>query len=108
VTEPDLATLFERAREVQARIAEVQRELSMRRIEGQSGGGMVTAVVSGALRVLEVRIEPALLAAGDREMLQDLVAAAVNVALENAQRVVQEELQRVAGGSLPLPVGTRP
>ena len=107
MTEPDLATLFARAREVQARIAEVQRELAMRRLEGQAGGGMVTAVVSGALRVLEVRIEPALLAGGDREMLQDLVAAAVNAALESAQRLVQEELQRAAGGPLPAPPGTR-
>jgi hypothetical protein len=55
---------------------------------------MVTVVASGDLRILEVRIEPSLLAGGDREMIQDLTVAAVNAALASAQRLVQEELQR--------------
>ena len=68
---------------------------------------MVTAVVTGALRVHEVRIEPALLERGDRDMLQDLVAAALNAALANAQSQVQEELQRAAAGmAIPMPPGT--
>jgi DNA-binding YbaB/EbfC family protein len=95
-----------KAKEVQARIAEVQRDLARRRVEGSAGGGMVTAVVSGELRVLEIRVEPALLESGDREMLQDLTAAAVNAALANAQRMVQEEMQRASAGlSLNLPFG---
>ena len=64
---------------------------------------MVTAVATGALRILEVRIEPSLLASGDQPMLQDLVAAAVNAALANAQRMIQEEMQRASAG-LQLPV----
>jgi DNA-binding YbaB/EbfC family protein len=94
VSQPDLAKLLDRAKQMQARLAEVQQQLAQRRIEGSAGGGMVTAVASGDLRVLEIRIEPSLLASGDREMIQDLTAAAVNAALANAQRVVQEELQR--------------
>ena len=58
---------------------------------------MVTAVVSGELRVTEVRIEPSLLATGDREMLQDLVAAAVNAAMARAQQMLQEEMGKIAG-----------
>lgn len=92
----DLGQLMARAREVQSRLAEVQRELALRRVEGSAGGGMVTAVATGELRVLEVRIEPSLLESGDREMLQDLTAAAVNAALANAQQMVQEELQRAS------------
>jgi hypothetical protein len=72
----------------------VQQQLAARRIEGAAGGGMVTVVVTGDLRVLEIRIEPSLFVSGDRQMIQDLTAAAVNAALANAQRVVQEELQR--------------
>ncbi len=57
----------------------------------------MTAVASGDLRIRSVSIDPQLLEGGDRDMLGDLVAAAVNAALANAQRMVQEEMQRVAG-----------
>jgi hypothetical protein len=99
----DLGQLMQKAREAQSRLAEVQRDLARRTVEGAAGGGMVVAVATGALRILEVRIEPSLLASGDREMLQDLCAAAVNAALTNAQRMVQEELQRASAG-LGLPI----
>lgn len=94
MSQPDLAALLAKAKQMQKRLAEVQRELAQRRIEGAAGGGMVTVVATGDLRILEVRIEPSLLASGDRVMLQDLTAAAVNAALAGAQRMVQEELQR--------------
>ncbi len=101
---PDLTELMARAKEVQERLAEVQRDLARRRVEGSAGGGMVTAVASGALRILEVRIEPSLLESGDRGMLQDLVAAAVNAALANAQQLIQQEMQRASAGlTLQLP-----
>jgi DNA-binding YbaB/EbfC family protein len=91
-----------KAREVQSRLAEVQRDLARRRVEGSAGGGMVTAIATGELRILEVRIEPSLLESGDREMIQDLAAAAVNAALASAQQMVQQELQRASAGfSLP-------
>jgi DNA-binding YbaB/EbfC family protein len=95
---PDLSELMAKAQEVQARLAEVQRELGRRRVEGTAGGGMVTAVASGELRILELRIEPSLLESGDRQMLEDLTAAAVNAALANAQRMIQEEMQRASSG----------
>jgi len=94
VSEPDLSVLLAKAKQMQARLAEVQRDLAQRRVEGSAGGGMVTVVATGDLRILEIRIEPSLVASGDREMLQDLTAAAVNAALANAQRMLQEELQR--------------
>ncbi|MDJ0852276.1 MAG: YbaB/EbfC family nucleoid-associated protein [Myxococcota bacterium] len=98
----DLGRLMERAREMQTQLAALQRELAMRRFEAAAGGGMVTAVVTGALRVLEIRIEPSLVEAGDLQMIQDLTAAAVNAALQQAQTSVQEELQR-AGASMGVP-----
>jgi len=107
VNPEDLGKLVEQAQEMQSRLADLQRELATRRYEGAAGGGMVTAVVTGALRVHEVRIEPALLERGDRDMLQDLVAAALNAALANAQSQVQEELQRASAGmAIPMPPGT--
>jgi len=89
--------VLEQAQRVQSRLAEMQRELAARRYEASSGGGMVTATVSGQLRVLSVRIEPSLFESGDRGMVEDLTAAAVNAALEKAQRGVQDELQRLQG-----------
>ena len=85
----DLSRLLEKAREAQTRLQELQRELARRKVEGSSGGGMVTAVASGELRILEIRIEPGLLQSGDVAMIQDLTAAAVNAALGNAQRMIQ-------------------
>jgi DNA-binding YbaB/EbfC family protein len=102
----DLAQLFAKAQEAQTKLVELQQKLAARRIEGSSGGGMVRVEVSGALRVLSIQIEPALLASGDREMLQDLTAGAVNAAIANAQRLVQEEMQKASAGlGLPLAGG---
>ncbi len=94
---PDLSAILANAQKMQARLAEVQRELVRRTVEASSGGGMVTVVATGELRILEVRVEPTLLESGDRAMLQDLIASGVNAALQKAQRMVQEELQRIAG-----------
>jgi hypothetical protein len=95
---PDIARLLAQAQQFQGKLAAAQRELATRRFESSAGGGMVTAVVSGELRVLEVRIEPGLFAGGDREMIEDLCAAATNAALAKAQQGEKEEMQRVAGG----------
>jgi hypothetical protein len=103
----DLATLVRRAHEVQAKMAALQRDLARRRFEAEAGAGLVRAVASGELRILEIVIEPKLLEAGDRAMLQDLVASAANAALALAQRSVQEELQRAAA-SMQIPIGLAP
>ncbi len=104
MTGPDLEGLMARAREMQERLARVQQELATRRVEGSAGGGMVTAVATGELRIVQIEIEPSLLEGGDRAMIQDLAASAVNAALTNAQKMIQQELQQVSGGlSFPLP-----
>jgi len=105
----DLAQLFAKAQEAQAKLTELQHKLAARRVDGTAGGGMVRAEVSGALRVLAIQIEPALIASGDRAMLQDLVAAAVNAAIGNAQRLMQEEMQKASSAlGLPLAGGAKP
>ncbi|MFQ5416815.1 MAG: YbaB/EbfC family nucleoid-associated protein [Myxococcota bacterium] len=92
----DLQQLMAKAQEAQGKLAALQRDLAMRRVTGEAGGGMVTAVATGGLRILEIQIEPSLLASGDREMVADLCAAAVNSALASAQQMVQEEIQRAS------------
>lgn len=97
---PNLQDLLGKAQQMQTRLAELQRELAQRQVEASSGGGMVTAIATGDLRILEIRMEPSLVSGGDQAMLQDLTAAAVNAALAKAQQMVQEEMQRAAGGSI--------
>jgi hypothetical protein len=91
----EMQAMMQRAEQMQSRMGEMQRELASRRFEASSGGGMVEATVSGALRVLSIRIEPSLLTGGDQAMLQDLVAAAVNAALAKAQESGGQELARL-------------
>jgi DNA-binding YbaB/EbfC family protein len=59
---------------------------------------MVTVVVNGRLQVLSLRIDPEVLKSGDAEMLQDLVVAAVNQGIRNAQEMMAEEMKKVTGG----------
>lgn len=95
MSQPDLRELLAKAQEMQTRLAAAQRELAGRRVEASAGGGMVTAVATGELRIAEIRIEAAVYEGGDRALLQDLVTAAVNAALGRAHQMVQEELQRL-------------
>ena len=98
MSQPDLQALLARAQEMQSKLAAAQRDLARRTVEASSGGGMVTAVVSGELRVASLRIDPSLLATGDREMLQDLVLAATNEALRSAQELASAKLGGITGG----------
>jgi DNA-binding YbaB/EbfC family protein len=100
----DLGGLLKQAQALQERLASAQEELAKRTVEGSAGGGMVTAVVNGRLEVVSVRIDPSVLATPDREMLQDLVVAAVNAAIGAAQRMMGEEMGKLSGGlGLKLP-----
>jgi DNA-binding YbaB/EbfC family protein len=94
----DLGGLLKQAQALQERLASAQDELAKRIVEGTAGGGMVTAVVNGRLEVMSVRIDPTLLVEPDRDMLQDLVVAAVNAAIHAAQRMMGEEMGRLSGG----------
>lgn len=104
---PDMNEMLKQAQRVQERMAELQRDLVSRRYEASSGGGMATAVVSGQLRVLELHIEPTLVTGGDRAMIEDLAAAAINAALEKAQASVQQELQQLQGSMMTPGPGDR-
>ncbi len=97
MSQGDLGGLLAKAQEMQSRMTQLQQELARREVEGQAGGGMVTVAATGDLRIRRVTIDPALLEDGDKDMLQDLVAAAVNAALAEAQRMVQSEMQKLAG-----------
>ncbi len=93
-----MADILKQAQALQSKLTELQAEAERKTVEASSGGGMVTAVVNGKLQVLSIRIDPQVLSADDREMLQDLVTAAVNEAIRRAQQMMAEAMSRVTGG----------
>jgi DNA-binding YbaB/EbfC family protein len=98
----DIAGIMRQAREIQARAAEMKERLSQLRVEGTSGGGMVAVEATGDQRLTACRIEPSLFESGDRELVEDLVLAAANQALDKAREAAAAEMQNLAGG-LDLP-----
>jgi DNA-binding YbaB/EbfC family protein len=90
--------LLQQAQKIQQKILDIQKELGQKQVEGSSGGGMVTAVATGNKEVVSIRIDPSAVNPGDKEMLEDLVTAAVNDALRKAQKMKDEELAKIAGG----------
>jgi DNA-binding YbaB/EbfC family protein len=99
---PQQMKMMKQLQEMQQRMEQAQAELAVETVESSAGGGMVTVVVSGALEVLEVRIDPEAVDPDDVEMLQDLVVAATNEALRGAQDLAQKKLGGATGG-LDLP-----
>jgi DNA-binding YbaB/EbfC family protein len=87
---------------MQSRLAKVQADLESEQVEGSAGGGAVKAVVNGQQRLLSMTIDPEL--ASDLEMLQDLVVAAVNEAMERARELAAGRMQELTAG-LGLPPG---
>lgn len=98
----DLKKMFQQAQEMQGKMGEIQAKLALERFEASSGAGMITAVATGDLRIVEIRIEESVYAQGDRELVQDLTAAAVNTALAAAQQHVQEQMQSFSLGGLDM------
>ncbi len=93
-----LKNLIEQAQGVQVKIREVQEQLADRSIVGSSGGDMVRVEANGIQEILSVFIERDLLAADDKEVLEDLIVAAVNDALEKSRQMAAEEIAKISGG----------
>ncbi|MCG5054761.1 MAG: YbaB/EbfC family nucleoid-associated protein [Myxococcales bacterium] len=100
----DLKNLFETAQKVQSEIARVKDELGAKTVEGEAGGGLVRCVANGKGEVVSVHIDPSVINALEPRLLEDLVAGAVNLALDKVKELAQSEMARAAGG-LPLPPG---
>ncbi len=99
-----MAQMLKQAREVQQRLAEVQKKLGGVRVEASAGGGMVTVVADGHQEILAVKIDPAIVNPAEVELLEELVLAAVNAARRKAEHLAREEMATVAQG-LELPEG---
>ena len=98
-----LAGLMKQAQQMQDNMKKAQEQLAAIEVEGQSGAGLVKVLINCRNDVRRVTIDPSLLA-DDKDMLEDLVAAAVNDALRKAEQTSQEKMSAVTAG-LPLPPG---
>ncbi len=90
--------MLKQAQDMQRRLAQVQEELGEALSEGSAGGGVVKAVVQGGNHVESITIDPEVMDPDDIDMLQDLVAAAVNDALDSAQKDAATKMGAITGG----------
>jgi DNA-binding YbaB/EbfC family protein len=98
----DPMKMLRQVQQMQGRMAQVQSELEKETVEASAGGGAVRVVATGTQQIVSVVIDPD--AAGDVEMLQDLVVAAVNEAMELSKQLAATKMQAVTAG-LGLPPG---
>ena len=89
--------MFRQAQEMQQRMGEMRENLGKIRVEGAAGGGMVKVQASGQQKILSISVEQSLLQSDDQEMLEDLLVAAINQALDKARDVATEEMSKLTG-----------
>ena len=93
----NLGSMLKQAQEMGNRMKSLNEELKSKRVVGTAGGGMVEVEASGTGDVLAIRIDPEFFAKGDREMIEDLLPAAVNNALEKARQLHAESMKDMTG-----------
>jgi len=94
----NMGDMMKQAQQLQSKLALIQEDAGKKTVEASAGGNMVTAVVNGKLELVSLRIDPAVTSADDVEMLQDLVMAAVNEGIRQAQQMMANEMGKVTGG----------
>lgn len=94
----NLGNILRQAQKMQEKMAQVQQELAVKIVEASSGGGMVTATVNGKQEIISIKIDPSVVNPEDVDMLQDLIAAAVNSAIKKSQEMMTEEMGKVTAG----------
>ena len=92
--------IMKQAQKLQKQMLEIQQEIGEKTVEGSSGGGMVKVTVNGRQEIIEVKIDPEVIDPEDIELLEDLVLAAVNNAMEKAKDMMEEEMGKLLPGNL--------
>jgi len=94
----NLASLLRQAQSIRKQMAELQEDLAKKTYEAESGGGAVVATVNGRGELVKIQIGSESANLDDRELLEDLIVAAVNAASAKAKQAVQEEMAKITGG----------
>ena len=93
-----MGNLLKQAQEMQARMAKIQEELGQKTVQGSAGGGMVQVTMNGQFNLTEVKIEAPVINVDEKEMLEDLILAAVNDGMRRARDLVSTEMSKITGG----------
>ena len=97
-----MGNLMKQARQLQEQMNKLQDEMSAKKVEASSGGGMVKVTANCGGEILSVKIEPEVIDSDDIEMLEDLTRAACNEALKSGKELMSAEMKKLTGG-LPIP-----
>jgi nucleoid-associated protein EbfC len=98
---PGMQNIMKQVQKMQEKMSEVQAKLENKTITAEAGGGMVKVTVNGKQQIVKIQMEKEVVNPNDIEMLEDLIVAATNKALEEANALAQEEMSKVTGGMLP-------
>jgi DNA-binding YbaB/EbfC family protein len=98
---PNMSGMMKQVQKMQERMAQINEELEHKTVVGDAGGGMVKVTANGKQRLTALAIEKEVINPDDREMLEDLILAAANKAIEESQKLAQEEMSKATSGLLP-------
>lgn len=93
-----MGKMLKQAQKLQSNMVKLQEEMAEKTVEAAAGGGMVKVMANGKYQILSIQIEKEVVDPEDVEMLQDLIIAAVNEALEKSQEMVSSEMNKLTGG----------
>ncbi|MFO8231150.1 MAG: YbaB/EbfC family nucleoid-associated protein [Longimonas sp.] len=98
---PNMGDMFKKMMDMQKKMTQAQDELAEKTVTAEAGGGMVKVTANGNQTITAIEIEPEAVDPDDIELLEDLVIAGVNKALEEASEMAQQEMKNSMGGMLP-------
>jgi DNA-binding YbaB/EbfC family protein len=93
-----MGNLLKQALEMQSRMAKIQEELAQKTVDGSAGGGMVRVTVNGQLALTSIKIDPTVINSEEKEMLEDLIMAAINDGMRKARDMASTEMCKITGG----------
>lgn len=96
-----MGDMFKKMMDMQKKMSQAQEELAKKSVTAEAGGGMVKVTANGSQKITAIEIEPDAVDPDDIELLEDLVIAGVNKALEEASDMASEEMRNSMGGMLP-------